>query len=491
MATRTVANDLVALAAAAKLFHTPDREAYAAVELISHREVWRLKDNAFTRWVAKQYYDKHHRVPTSKAMTDALGVLEGEAIHSGPQHSVFVRIARLEGAIYLDLGDELWQAVRITASGWKVVRRPKVRFRRPTGMQELPMPETGGSIHELRQFVNIGPQHDWVLLVSWLVYAFQPDGPFPILVLQGEQGSAKTTTARVLRALIDPNKSPLRSPPHDIRDIMIAAQNSKMVAFDNISYLPPWLSDGLCRVSSGGGSSTRALYTDDEEKIIDECRPILLNGIDAVVVKGDLLDRSLVLQLPEISDAKRRPEKEFWESFCEAQPRILGALLDAVSGALRNRPNVNISELPRMADFAIFATAAEESLGLEKGIVVKAIANNRTGISTLPLDDSPITPALRNLLHAKSSFKGTATALLRALEISRSDPKKHDKGWPRSVRALSTALRRMAPALRAARVRVTFGQTSGRNSIKFIHIENLGNFCDAYDAYDAESENDD
>lgn len=479
------ATDLVALAVdGAELFHTHNDESYAAVELDTHREIWQLKNKEFKRWLAKEYHDKHQKVPTSKAMTDALGVLEGEAIYSGPEHSVFVRIARLEDAVYLDLGDKLWRAVRITPKGWKVVRRPKVRFRRPHGMQELPMPEEGGSVDELRQFVNVGRRGDWVLLVAWLVDTFQPDGPFPILVLQGEQGSAKSTTARVLRSLIDPNKSPLRSPPSEIRDVMIAAQNSRMVAFDNISSLPPWLSDVLCSLATGGGFSTRELYSDDQEKLFDATRPTMLNGIDGVVIRGDALDRSLVLQLPEISDAKRKPEKELWERFHEAQPRILGALLDAVSGALRNAPNVHISELPRMADFAIFATAAEESLGWPEGIVCKAIINNRTEISTLPLDDSPITPALRIMLRARDNFKGSAAALLKVLE-HRSDPKDHRNGWPRSARALSTALRRLAPALRAAGVRVSFGQTSGSGSKKFIEIENQGDFCDACDAPDA------
>ncbi len=310
------------------------------------------------------------------------------------------------------------------------------------------MPETGGSIAEPRAFVNVGRRNHWVLLVAWLVSALQPNGPFPVLVLQGEQGSAKSSTARLLRSLIDPNKSPLRSPPGEIRDIMIAAQNSWLVAFDNVSYLPPWLSDALCRLATGGGYSTRELYSDDQEKIFDATRPILLNGIDAVVIRGDLIDRSLVLQLPEIR-IRAKPEKELWKSFHEAQPRISGALLDTVSGALRNAPNVSISELPRMADFAIFATAAEESLGWPEGRDGKAIFNNRTEISTLPLDDSPITPALRIMLRAENSFKGGAAAFPKELEHL-SDPRDHRNGWPRSARALSTALRRLAPALRAA-----------------------------------------
>lgn len=285
---KSQATQLVAAAAAAELFHTADDDAYASIELGSHREVWRLKDREFKRWLGKIYHDQHGRVPNSQAMNDALAVLEGKAVFGGQQHDVFVRIARLKNAIYLDLGDQSWRAVKITSSGWKVVSRPKVRFRRPRGMRELAQPVHGGSIEELRQLVNVGRKDDWVILVAWLVGAFQPDEPFPLLVLQGEQGSAKSTTGRLLRSLIDPNKSPLRSPPRDIRDIMIAAQNSWIVAFDNISYLPPWLSDGLCSLATGGGFSTRELYTDAQETLFVAKRPILLNGIDGVVIRETL-----------------------------------------------------------------------------------------------------------------------------------------------------------------------------------------------------------
>ena len=486
---KSQATELVAAAAAAELFHTADDDAYASIELGSHREVWRLRDREFKRWLGKIYHDQHGRVPNSQAMNDALGVLEGNAVFGGQQHDVFVRIARLNNAIYLDLGDQFWRAVRITSSGWKVVRRPKVRFRRPRGMRELPKPVSGGSIKELRQFVNVGRKDDWVILVAWLVGAFQPDEPFPLLVLQGEQGSAKSTAGKLLRSLIDPNKSPLRSPPRDIRDIMIAAQNGWIVAFDNISYLPPWLSDGLCSLATGGGFSTRELYTDAQETLFVAKRPILLNGIAGVVVRGDALDRALVLNLPEITDAKRRPEKELWASFREAQPRILGALLDAVAGALRNASNVHISALPRMADFAIWSTAAEESLGWRPGTVVRAITNNQNETKTLPLDASPITPALRTMLRANHNrFKGPAAALLKELEY-RIQSEKRPSGWPKSAHLLSSALRRLAPNLRAAGVDVEFDQTPGSGSIKPILITNHGDFCDACDASDANAKN--
>ena len=139
-----------------------------------------------------------------------------------------------------------------------------VRFRRARGMNALPVPRRGGSIEALRPFLNVQGDEDFVLIVSWLVAALRPKGPYPVLVLQGEAGSAKSTAVRVLRALVDPNTSPLRSEPRETRDLMIAARNSWCIAFDNVSRLSPRLSDDLCRMATGGGFSTRQLYTDNE-----------------------------------------------------------------------------------------------------------------------------------------------------------------------------------------------------------------------------------
>jgi hypothetical protein len=215
----------------------------------------------------------------------------------------------------------------------------------------------------------------------------------------------------------------------------------------------------------------------------------LLNGIDGVVVRGDLLDRSLIVQLPEIGDAKRKPEKKLWTSFEDAQPRILGALLDAVAGALRNESSVHVPVLPRMADFASWATAAEEALGWRGGTVVKAITDNQNETKTLPLDSSPITPALRTMLRANhNTFKGPAAALLKELEF-RTTGEKRPTGWPKSAQGLSSMLRRLAPNLRAAGVYVEFGQTPGSRSNKLIVIRNERDFCDAGDAIDANGNN--
>ena len=100
---------------------------------------------------------------------------------------------------------------------------------------------------------------------------------------------------------------------------------------------------GFCRLVTGSGFATRKLYTNEEEVIFSARRPILLNGIEDLASRGDLLDRMIVLRLPAIKKTGRRPEREFWIEFESASGRIIGALFEVASAALRNLPNVHPS----------------------------------------------------------------------------------------------------------------------------------------------------
>jgi hypothetical protein len=154
-------------------------------------------------------------------------------------------------------------------------------------MKPLPLPVTGGSIEKLRPFPNVRSDADFVLAVSWVLGALRNRGPYPVLVLAGEQGSAKSTLSAILRALIDPSAAPLRALPREDRDFFVAAYNNHVLAFDNVSGLPGWISDTLCRLSTGGGFSVRQLYTDSDEVLFDATRPQTLNGIEDVVNRPD------------------------------------------------------------------------------------------------------------------------------------------------------------------------------------------------------------
>ena len=234
-------------------------------------------------------------------------------------------LAEQAGRIYLDLADEHWRAIEIGPDEWRLNGWPPVRFRRTPGMWPLPVPERGGSIDALVPFLNLSSRNDFVMLVAWLLAALRARGPYPLLAISGEQGSAKTVLSKMLKALVDPNAAPVRALPREERELMIAANNGYLLAFDNLSGLPAWLSDALCRLASGGSFAVRQLYTDDDEVLFQAARPLLVNGIEDIVSRADLADRGIFLTLAPIAEQRRRSETELWRKFESARPRILGA----------------------------------------------------------------------------------------------------------------------------------------------------------------------
>jgi hypothetical protein len=248
----------------AELFHTPDGEPHATFTVNNHKETWPLKSKRFKQWLLRRFYKEQGKAPNAQAFADALNTIAARAIFDGSQKQVYIRVAgHGDRTIYLDLGNERWEAVEITATSWRVVSSEAipVRFVRKDNAAPLPYPARGGTVEILRRFLNVETDEDFILFVAWVIGTFNPDGPYPILVLQGEQGSAKSTTVRVARSITDPAVEPLRAPPRSERDLAIAASGNWTPALDNLSGIKPWLSDALCRLATGGGFATRELYS--------------------------------------------------------------------------------------------------------------------------------------------------------------------------------------------------------------------------------------
>lgn len=453
---RSQAELLVALARAdATLFHDPAGDSYARVRAAGHRETWPVRSRGFRLWLARRFYDEQQRAANAEAESTALNLLEALARFDGACEPVHLRVAPDgAGGIYLDLADADWRAVHVTPRGWSIVAEPPVAFRRSPGMLALPLPERGGSLDELRALVNVPSDRDWSLVRAWLVAAATDRGPYPVLALRGEQGSAKSTLARFSRGLIDPAEPALRRPPASERDLAIAARACWLVAFDNVSRIEPWLSDALCALATGGGFATRELYTNFDEVLFNARRPVALNGIEEYITRSDLLDRAVQIELPAIPEELRRDERELEASFARLRPRLLGALLDQVAGALRELETLRLDRLPRMADFALLAAAAEKAMtpGWTPGqsVFLTAYARARAEADQVAIDGSAIGPALRKLIETAPSWSGTATELLDRLGELAGETATRQKSWPKSARACSGELRRLAPALRRA-----------------------------------------
>jgi len=457
----TQAETLIELAQTADLFRTPARTGYADIVVNGHRETWPIRSKEFRRWLLHGYFLATGGAPNSEALQSALGVIDARAQFNAPERVVHIRVGDYDGRLYLDLCDENWRAVEIDAKGWCIVANPPLRFRRTAGMLPLPAPVSGGSINELRAYVNIRSDADFVLAVAFLLACLRDKGPYPVLVLAGEQGSAKSTLAALLRSLIDPNTSPLRALPRDDRDLFIAALNAHMLAFDNVSGLSTWISDTFCRLATGGGFAVRQLYTDQDEILFSATRPIILNGIEDMVNRPDLGERSLFLVLEPIPDDQRRPEAKLWAAFEAVRPSILGALLDAVVMGLARLRDTKLEKLPRMADFALWATACETALW-PAGTFAAAYDRNRSEAVLDVLDADPVAVALLTMMDKRAEWTGTATGLLKALADEVDERIAHSKNWPGTAKAMSGRLRRIAPSLRKIGIVATFSRTGHR-----------------------------
>lgn len=444
------------------LFHTADDVAYADLIIDGCRQTWPVRSHqfkiAYIRYLKKQVEQATDEglvqailLQTSLSknqVNKAIEEFELRALTSNTGREVHLRVASDNGDLYIDLGDPDWHAIRITAAGWQVVQSPPVRFRRTPGMLRLPFPERGASISALRPFLNTKDAADFTLIVAYLLAALRDRGPYPILVLTGEHGSAKSSFGRVVRSLVDPNVVPLSTLPPSARDLFIAANNSHLLAFENISKLSPGLSDNICRLATGGGFRIRKLYANSAETLISATRPIVLDGISNFVTRGDLQDRAIVLPLAPISH--RMTEGDLYTAFERDRPGIFGALLDLLVCGVRQLPETRLINPPRMADFAHWAVAC----GLD-GFEAAYAANRKNAIAVL-LEHDALAQALLALVQTE--WQGTASELLDALgpvtKIA-------------NAKSLSDELRRIAPMFRTiGLLDVTYERTADRRAIR-------------------------
>ncbi len=448
----TSARKLLLLVQDVELFYTSDNTAYATVLINANKENIPVKSEEFGDWLNSRYFESEDDIAPSNAIKEVKDVLSGTAKLKGKLEDIFIRVAEFDGVIYLDLADKARHAVAIKESGWEIVKNAPVKFIRPDGMVPLQIPERGGSINELKLFLNIN-NDDFVLIASWLVACLRLNQPHPALIFQGEQGTAKSTAAKVIRRIIDPNMAPLRSLPKDERDLMIAAENSAVLCFDNVSFLKSELSDSLCRIITGSGYATRKLYTDRSETIFSLIRPIMINGIGDLINRSDLLDRSIIINLKPLP--KRKAEREFWNEFDALLPKILGALLDATSFALANL-NLTVNEfkndnveLPRMADFTLWASAAEPSFGFSSGEFIDCYRKNRRAVNDAVVDLDMVAGLISRFVEKNVEWKGLPAQLYEDLKSFADDSLVHSRDFPKDPRSLGGRLARIAPNLRA------------------------------------------
>lgn len=396
------------------------------------------------------------RVPSRSSVANALDAVEGAVLREGaPERDPQPRVARSgEHELVVDLHDGTGRAAVISPRGVVLEHAPpstRVVFARTPAMGALPEPDLSVDPADLVGLLAtlLNMQDDALrLVVGWLVAALIPDIPHPVLILNGEQGTAKSTAARILTRIIDPGPAPLRQPPKDVDAWTTSASASWVVCLDNVSKLNDDVSDALCRAVTGDGLVKRRLYTDNESYVISMRRAILMTTIEAGIRRGDLAERSLPVLLQPIGD-RRVTEREIEDVFAELHPQLIGGLMRLASRVLAALPTTRIAHAPRMADFALVLAAVDDVLDWDGATLTTYLETLRTAAADT-IEANPAAAMLISYLDEHGSWTGSAGQLLEALNARfPAGDSSRPMGWPHAPNGLTKLIVRLAPALRS------------------------------------------
>lgn len=430
------------------LFKDEYSVAHVRIPIGNHAEVWPCNSSSFTRWIGGEYYrlTKGKNVAGRENVKDAVNLLEGRAINEGEDHRLFNRVAQTPDAIWYDLGDAEWRAVKTTESGWDIVRDVPMIFRRFSHLDTQVDPVRGGSVQDVLPFVNITNPELQILFLVHLVASFIPGFPHPALYVHGPQGSAKSTAGRIDRKLIDPSKIEVLSLTSHEGDLEQQLGQHYFWVCDNVSDISNRVADLFCRAITGSGFSKRGLYTNDEAFIRQIMANISINGINLASNRADLLERCLLLKLERMK--VRKDEHKLMSDFELARPKILGAIFSAVSKAIAIRPSVKVDELPRMADFALWGCSIAEALGIGQEAFLDAYFHNISSQSEEVVNDNVVATLLISLMNEEYDlWEGMPAQLFKRLKEIALTEMIVDKKFPESPSSLMREINRVKTAL--------------------------------------------
>jgi hypothetical protein len=397
-------------------------------------------------WLRRLMWEEEGRSVSGEYLKMAVGTLSAHAEFSGELRELYTRAAWYEGVLYYELRPG--KVVRVGSGGWTFEANPPVLFRRYVNLKPLPDPEAGGPLDVLDELINLKSERDRRLFKAYLVTLPLEHVGRPIFNASGAMGSGKTTIQRHIKRLLDPTAP--ETVRFDPRDFLQKAMHAYIVMLDNQNTIPEWASDTLCRLVTGEADSKRRLYTDDEDFIIELRRAALLNGINVPTDRGDVLDRSLVVELERIPDGERKTEEQLWELFAREHARLLGSLFDTLSKAIALKPSIKLSRRPRLADWGEYAASVYEVMGWEAETFLKDWDEVVRTQNRATLDGSPVAQAIIKLMEEHEECSQTSSkmhALLKEIAEAQGVDVGRDKAWPKSARWLWRRIQEVVPLL--------------------------------------------
>lgn len=457
-----------------ELFHDQYKTPYAAVISGDHIESLPLGSKRFKNYICGAYYEQFNSVPNHESITGAISVLKYKAEFKGPMIPLHLRVASSDGNdILYDLTDAGWNTIRVTPEGWNIEKSPII-FRRYSNQlaQVLPSRKYQDDIFDrFMNLLNIKDNNNKLLLKCYIIALFVPGIQKAILMLHGDQGSAKTTLQELIKTLVDPSCILTLAFPRDTNEFIQELAHNYIAYFDNVSNIPEWVSDILCRAVTGSGFSKRMLFSDDDDIIYNFKRCIGFNGINLAATKADLLDRGLIIQLSKISKDKRRENKEIWAEFEMIRPQLLGYIFDILVKVLATISGVKLTELARMADFAKVCETISRCMGNDPDAFIKAYDRNLQLQTEQILESNIIAPVIVKFMDDKQEWIGSATELLAGMESLAAKMKVNTKSrtWPKGPQILIRRLNEVKATLEEVKIFITRG-LDNKSKIKTVEI---------------------
>ena len=442
-------------------YRTSMDETYVTIQIRENNV--NVKSERFKKWIVSQFYNIESKIPTNDNIAKIILLLESRAMNEVNEVLVERRCATVDNCIYYDLKDDSCNVVKVSRDGWEIIKDPPVIFARTKTMYRQVTPERNGNLDILDKWFRYKDENHLILQKVILVASLIPNIARPIQVLHGEKGSSKTSTMKLVRDIIDPAIVPVVSIPKTIDDLAVYISKNYVPCFDNIDTISNQVSDLLCIAVTGGGHTKRKLYTDDEEQVMFFQRFIVLNGINVVATRPDLLDRCILLELERIPPNERKEEKVLREEFDKDKPIILGAIFETLSKAMSIYDQVELNNLGRMADFTRWGYAIAEVLGIGGDKFLEAYLNNQNNANIEALESHPVGFAMYKFMEDKTVWSGSPTKLLSELEIVAGFEKidTTNSNWAKTPNVLSRRLNEIKSNL--LDVGIEFERSKGKN----------------------------
>lgn len=409
----------------------------------------------------RQTYQSEGKILKKQEIADISDQLAAHADIYGVKENVWTRVAPIENGIEIDTGDPQNTRIQVTHAGVKIVTHgSKTIFERNPLGKPMTIPADLGNLSLLKKYTNLH-EVDFILIVAWLSYTLAhpkiSSSKFVILVLLGDQGTGKSLISRyVINSLIDPSQIDLQKIPGSAKDLAVAAQYAHVLCFDNIRHIGQQMSDTFCIASTGGGISSRALYTDDTQHVNQIHVALALNGIHSFVTQSDLAQRCLTLRTRAFNNENRKSEETLRQEFEAELPIIFRGMLDLIAGVFRELPTVTVSHPERMIDFVYWLAAMEKVHGVPSGVYQSVYSEKMNDDQLETLLDNTLAARLVEFVQSKEGqdWEGTPAELLMKLEANVSTRIVHSKDWPRNPIALSKRLVSLKASLQSQGISV-------------------------------------